>query len=111
MKFYIKLTPRKDKMKSRGWAVWPFLAVRADVDRNPLSTTLYHEEIHIKQQLEMLVIPWLLLYGIFWVLLLTKCPYDRWRLNPMEQEAIFYQDKPEKRKAYGWIKFLKMKNK
>lgn len=96
MKLYIRLTPKKEKMKgSRGWAVWPFLAIREDVKDN--KEILAHEEFHLKQQAAMLFIPWLILYGIFHL----KYGYDD---NPFEVAA--YCGKCRKN-PYSWIKYLK----
>ena len=47
----------------RGLAVFPFVFVKYSVDKeNP--PFVNHERIHLRQQLELLVIPFS--YGIFW---------------------------------------------
>ena len=76
--------------------------------------TKRHETIHFQQQLELLFLPFFLLYGIFWVVGLFVNKFDgaeAYLSIPFEQEA--YQNDhseqylPNTRKRFGWIKNLK----
>lgn len=51
-------------------ALWPFIFVRASVSRT--STLLHHERIHLRQQLELLLV-------FFYVIYLTEYVYFRLR--------------------------------
>lgn len=59
MKWYI--TWERPKMKARGGAFWPLMVIR---DKKYTETRL-HEEVHMKGQLWMLLLPWIVLYAIF----------------------------------------------
>jgi hypothetical protein len=80
-------------MKYYGIAVWPFMFLKR-IDRQ---STINHEMIHFKQQLELLIIPFYILYGIFWII-------KGYRKNPFEIEAFKYANTPHLRKPYGWLK-------
>jgi len=47
----------------RGWAVFPFVFVKYAVDKENL-VFVNHERIHLRQQLEMLIIPFLIWYAV-----------------------------------------------
>ena len=73
-----------------GITLWPFIFVKKGYDK-PI--TLNHEAIHIKQQLETLVIPFYILYFLI----------------PFEQEA--YDNEKDmnylkNRKPYAWLKYI-----
>ncbi|HML83562.1 MAG TPA: hypothetical protein PKE52_00225 [Bacteroidales bacterium] len=88
--------------------LWPFIFVRKDVKKK--NTTAYfkmlvnHEMIHIKQQTELLVIPFYFLYILLFILYGFK-----YRRNPFEAEAFaneYNKQYPNTRKRYSWIKYL-----
>tara|TARA_B100000287_G_C20224357_1_gene619435 strand:- start:127 stop:507 length:381 start_codon:yes stop_codon:yes gene_type:complete len=77
--------------------------------------TLNHERIHIRQQLELLVVGFYFLYVIFWLIGLLKNikSQDRFQLAysyiPFEKEA--YANEKEfiyilHRKPYSWIEYI-----
>jgi len=76
-------------------AFWPFVFVR----RKEAVYTINHEVVHCKQQLELLIVPFYLLYVIFHFV------YGYWD-NPFEVEGWAHREKPDTRKPYGWIKYL-----
>jgi len=83
-----------------GITLAPFGVYVADL--NDISA-IDHEKIHWKQQIEMLIIPFYLWYGIEALIR----GYDK---ISFEQEAYINQDDKEyltKRKHYAWIKYLK----
>ena len=75
---------------------WPFVFYKVD---NP--TMRRHENIHGKQQLEMLIILFYVCYFIEWI-------FRGYRKISFEQEAYENQNnKNYKRKAFAWLKYLK----
>ena len=88
-----------NRMEVIGLTLFPFIFVRDKKDRKNVN----HEKIHYRQQLELLVLPFYLLYVIFHVIY----SYD---FNPFEREA--YKNEKDftylnKRNAYGWRKYLR----
>lgn len=92
MRWYFKI-----KTKNERWsmAFWPVMLLGKYADEY----TVPHEEIHFKQQLELLIIPHAILYGIFHLLY----GYKR---NPFEREAYTMQFRPHCRRWFGWVKYL-----
>lgn len=92
MKWYITI-----KTKSEKWsmAFYPFMFLSVNANAN----TIEHEKIHFKQQLELLIIPHMIIYAAFHIL------YG-YRRNPFEREAYAKADTPKERKPYGWIEYL-----
>ena len=92
MKWYFTI---KTNNKKWSMAFWPFMFLGLRANAN----TVEHEKIHFKQQLELLIIPHMIIYGIFHLL------YG-YRKNPFEREAYHFDDIPKQRRPYGWVKFL-----
>ena len=71
-----------------------------------------HETIHFQQQLELLFIPFFLLYGLLWVIALFENKFDGTEayLNiAFEREAYENDanaDYLTNRKRFAWVKFL-----
>ena len=92
-----KYIPVKDFV---AMAVWPAIFVREG--RDFTKGLQNHETIHFKQQKELLLIGFYLLYFIFWI----KYGY---RNMPFEKEAYDNQGNLnylDSRKRYAWIKYL-----
>ena len=88
--------------------LWPFVFIRTDHDSPRL---INHEEIHIRQYNEMLVIGFLLVYIYDWVvgLLKHRNAHVAYRLIRFEQEAFEYDSDPDyhsKRKRFSWKKYV-----
>ena len=69
-----------------------------------------HEKIHLRQQLELLIIPFYFLYGINYLLNLLKYKnhYQAYLNIVFEKEAYKFEKDPNylsKRKWYNWINF------
>lgn len=62
MIIYNKLIPFKGY---KAISIWPFIFVRKDCSFN--STDFNHERIHLRQQIELLVIPFYIIYFIEWI--------------------------------------------
>jgi hypothetical protein len=74
-------------------------------------STIRHESIHFKQQLELLFVFQWILYGIFHLVGFLKSRDARWAYlsNPFELEAYDNDDDIsylEKRKCYAWTKYI-----
>ncbi|OYU66318.1 MAG: hypothetical protein CFE22_09895 [Cytophagaceae bacterium BCCC1] len=55
--------------KITGIALWPFILLK---HKSPSKTIINHEKIHLRQQLEMLILPFYAWYLSEWLLLLIK---------------------------------------
>lgn len=64
-------------------SIWPFIFVRKDCSFN--STDLNHERIHLKQQLELLLIPFYIIYFIEWI-------FKGYKKISFEKEAYTYEE-------------------
>lgn len=104
--------------KINGITIIPFIFVVKDKISKRL---LNHEKIHTIQQIEMLIIPFYILYFIFYVVNLFKYrkgtePHERAKVKrkaymniPFEKEAYDNQydyTYLKNRKLYSWIKYI-----
>lgn len=92
--------------------LWPFIFVRNDEAWKFSGETEHHEEIHGEQQKEMLIVFFLIWYGIEWF---VKLCYYRNRMTAYKnisfereaynnQQNIIYLDQ---RKPFAWVKHIK----
>ena len=71
-----------------------------------------HETIHFQQQLELLFIPFFLLYGLLWVIALFENKFDGTEayLNIAFEREAYENDADAdyltNRKRFAWVKFL-----
>lgn len=91
-------------------AIYPFMLFKS---RNQIDNPLLinHEMIHFRQQLELLILPFYLLYLIFYLINLAKSGnHDQaYRQSCFEQEAYANEQNfnyLKVRKSYAWLKFL-----
>jgi len=86
--------------------IFPFIVSKEPMDEQ----TLNHETIHIRQQLELLIIGFYLLYAAYYLIGLAKYK-DKQRayfMIPFEQEAYTNDqnlDYLKTRKSYSWRRF------
>lgn len=92
MKWYF--TIHRPKMKAHGGAFWPIMLIQDLDDAN----TIEHEETHMKSQLYLGLVPWLLLYVFFLI-------FDGYYLNPFEMYARAVANKVDNFTPYGWTKY------
>lgn len=90
-----------------GITLWPFILCTDDMGE----VLLNHEKIHIKQQLELLVVGFYLVYGLIYLYLRLngKSHYAAYMMLPFEQEAYsnqFNTNYLNERKHYAWIKYF-----
>lgn len=92
--------------------LWPFIFVRKDEEKYYTDVVARHENIHGEQQKEMLIVFFLLWYGIEW---LIKWAYYRNRMTAYKnisfereayanQHGVTYTDS---RKPFAWIRCIK----
>lgn len=91
--------------------IWPFIFCRKELD----NVDLNHENIHGKQQLELLIIPFFLIYVIEWLIRLffskDRFTHQAYRNISFEREAYTNQEDMNyiewRRKPYAWIWYIK----
>jgi hypothetical protein len=91
-------------MKVGGITIWPFVILRSKYKNAVVIKT--HESIHIKQQEELLVLPFYVLYLLEWLLKLPKYGKNAYYNISFEREAYSNERKKnylENRKRYSWI--------
>lgn len=89
--------------------IWPFIFVRNDKAHRFSAHSERHERIHARQQLELLVLPFYVLYLIEYImrLILYRDFKDAYYNLSFEQEAFMNQydeDYFKKRKPYAWLR-------
>ncbi len=93
------------------WAItiWPFIICRGEMNE----VTLNHEKIHIRQQAELLLIGFYLLYAGFWIwnrLWHRMSNVEAYANIPFEIEAYNNDNNLkylEERKKYAWFCYCK----
>jgi hypothetical protein len=100
--------------KIGGITLWPFIILR-EAYQNPLlkkraARIINHESIHIKQQEEMLVIPFYVLYLLCYIWNILKYGgkiNKAYRKIPFEQEAYVNEEDYDyltTRRFWSWVK-------
>ena len=88
-------------------ALWPFVFIKDEGNE----VTINHEKIHLRQQVELLVVGFYILYGFYWLKSFVKnrdkdqAYYD----IPFEKEAYAMQKDMtylDNRSRYAWLNFL-----
>ena len=93
-----------------GLSVWPFIILKEGALRKD-DVLINHERIHLKQQQELFIIPFYLLYISEWLLrtLLYLNSYRAYQNISFEREAYANEDDMEylsQRKAYSFLNYL-----
>jgi hypothetical protein len=95
-------------MRVGGITIWPFVIIRP----NKNWIVINHESIHIKQQQELLIIPFYILYLIEWFIgifiygSIIKSYYN----ISFEKEAYENQSNPDylkSRKLFSWVNYFR----
>ena len=86
--------------------LWPFIISRSKLNKRILS----HEKIHIKQQEELFLVGFYLLYVLYWIRGLWRFRDSELAYHsiPFEQEAYDYEfdlDYLKKRKRFAWWEY------
>ncbi|ADY28521.1 MULTISPECIES: hypothetical protein [Cellulophaga] len=93
-----------------GLSLWPFIILKSDALRDD-DSLINHEKIHLRQQLELLVLPFYIVY-LFEFLIRCLFYWDSYRAYQnlsFEREAYFNEDNPNylnERKPFSFIKYL-----
>ena len=99
-------------MKIGGITLWPFVILREIYDSTPpwrrrAARIINHETIHIKQQEEMLILPFYIWYVTEWFIKLFIYGSQAYYNISFEREAFDNDDNLSYlngRKPYAWIK-------
>lgn len=97
-------------MKVGGITLWPFVVLRERYNvpnANYAKRIINHESIHIKQQQELLIIPFYLIYIIEWFVKLFFYGKNAYYNISFEREAYSNEydfEYLKTRKKYTWIK-------
>lgn len=97
----------KDRSRSWiGWACWPVMVIEDKDNDLKLEArelrTRRHEKTHLIQQVELLLLPFAIIYGLEYL-------FKGYRNISFEREAYENADNPEylkTRKPYAWLKYL-----
>ncbi len=95
----------------RGLTAYPFVFLKYPVDKeNPVF--INHERIHLRQQLELLILPFFVLYFLEYLFLLIKYNNKNraYRNISFEREAYANESDLEylkKRKLFGFFRYMK----
>lgn len=93
---------------ARAITLFPFIITRTKKD----PVLMNHERIHLSQQLEMLIIPFYLWYGIEYLVYRIKgySAFDAYMAISFERECDANENDftyLRKRKLFGFVKYLK----
>ena len=93
-----------------GITIWPFVILRSK-DLRSNQGLINHERIHLRQQLEMLIVPFYVWYFleflVRWATLGSS--YRAYRSISFEQEAYNHEydyDYLKTRRMYSWMRFV-----
>ncbi|MCW3167983.1 hypothetical protein OMO38_05520 [Chryseobacterium sp. 09-1422] len=97
--------------KINGITLYPFIFIKNPEDKNN-SVLINHEKIHLKQQLELLIIFFYLAYVIeyYYHLIKLKNGHQAYLAISFEREAFAHEldlEYLKKRKMWGFWKYLK----
>lgn len=94
----------------RGFALFPFVFFKNSSDKKNM-TLLNHEKIHLRQQLELLLFPFLILYSLEFIIRLIQYKnFDKaYRNISFEREAYANEtnfDYLKNRNFFGFLNYL-----
>ncbi len=108
MKFFLVVNAN---LPANAMAIFPFILIKnKQFVNDPI--LINHEKIHLKQQLELLILPFYIIYLLHYVINLVryKNHYNAYSNIIFEKEA-FTNDGDfsylEERKPFAWVRFLR----
>ena len=106
MRYWIIILPN---LKANAMAVFPFILLRNKTQKSD-EVLINHEKIHLRQQLELLILPFYYLYLINYLINLFKYKnhHQAYFNISFEKEAYHYENELSylsNRKWYNWINF------
>lgn len=96
-----------------GLTLFPFIILKQKIDvSNPIM--IQHEKIHIRQQLEMLILPFFIWYGIEYLIRILQYKHKHlaYRNISFEREAYANESQKDflqKRRFWNFLKYLTVK--
>lgn len=98
-------------LPANGMALFPFILVKLEKSKFD-EVMIRHEIIHLRQQIELLVLPFYFFYLINYLYnrLIYKDHYEAYMNIVFEREAYandVFLDYLKRRKLFSWIKYLK----
>ena len=101
---YVKSLP------AYGMAIFPFILLKNEKLAGD-AILINHEKIHLRQQLELLILPFYILYGLNYLINIIRLKDHRQAYLQLifEKEAFQYEADLKYlkvRPAYNWLKFL-----
>ena len=92
----------------RGITLYPFIFLRHAKDKKD-AVLIHHERIHLRQQLELLILPFYILYVLEWLIRLCiyRNSYIAYRTLSFEKEAYLNEKDLNYLKKRKWFQFLK----
>jgi hypothetical protein len=107
MKYPIIVVPL---LRVSGMAIFPFILVSNTAAVND-QTLIYHEKIHLRQQAELLIIPFYILYLLNYLINLTVCRKHKQAYLNIAFEREAYQNEAnstylKNRKWFSWYRYL-----
>lgn len=101
-------------LKVNGMALFPFILVKLEKSRFD-EVMIRHEIIHLRQQLELLIIPFYFFYLLNYLhnRLIYKDHHEAYMNIVFEREAYANDGLPDylkRRKLFSWRKYFKNKN-
>lgn len=93
-----------------GLSLWPFIILKENGLKND-EVLINHERIHLRQQRELLIIPFYLLYVAEWILrtMLYLDSYRAYQNISFEREAYANEKNPDylsQRKVFSFLDYL-----
>ena len=93
-----------------GITLWPFIVIKNKELKEDV-VFINHERIHLRQQLELLILPFFIIYGIEFLIGLIKYKeaYTAYRNISFEREAYKNEGNLnylKKKKLWSFVKFL-----
>ncbi len=98
-------------LPASGMAIFPFIFVKSKVLAND-EVVINHEKIHLKQQLELLILPFYIAYLFHYVinLMIYRNHYQAYLNIVFEREAYVYEkdlNYLKRRRIFAWGSFFK----
>ncbi len=95
------------RKKFTGMTLWPFVILRNKKLKDDI-ILMNHEKIHLRQQLELLVIPFFLFYGIEFVIRLIQYRnrYNAYKNISFEREAYANEENLQYLNQRSFWKFI-----
>ena len=93
-----------------GLSIWPFIILKHNALKED-SVLINHEKIHLRQQMELLILPFYVLYLTEWLVrtVLYFDGYKAYQYISFEREAYFNEDNfnyRKQRRPFSFIKYL-----